>query len=753
MILSSSSGLLATFNDIINSLMYVETFEILAERTTEIIMQLPNIKQVTIHFEANNIQKTKITEKLISLPLNGNGQTYGRIDIEGTKPNFASIELINLLEMIGNISAAIYGQIKRSSEYKILSNIAKETDYAIVITDYLGKIEWVNDGFVTLSEYTLDEVKGLRPSDILQGIDTDFEKVKMLASAIKHQEEIEFEVVNYTKSGKKYHVNLEIKPLFENGQLTHYISIQKNITKIKQVEEELRQNKEIAEAANEAKNRFLAITSHEIRTPLNIILGMSKILLETDITETQHKYLRGIKSSSQNLLLIINDLLDISKIEAGKLQLENIEFNFHQVAEDAMTFQNIKAKEKGIELIIKKDESVDDCLLGDPFRLNQIFLNLLTNALKFTEKGSITLSYSLVSENEIENTIKIEIIDTGIGIDSKKINSIFESFTQEDLSITRKYGGTGLGLTITKQLVDLFEGNISVSSDKTKGTIFTLFFTFKKALNKSKIEPDKATQQDDLKGIKILLAEDNELNQIIALTYLNRWGIITDTVINGIEAVEKTKVNDYDVILMDIQMPDMNGIEATKIIRNQLHKKTPIIALTAHALNNEKEEYMNQGLSDYITKPIDEILLYNSIVKHIKKGVEITSGISKVKEKPLNDKIYNLEELKKISISDVEFIPKILKLFIKQSADIPEKLSSLILTKSIAEIGYTIHQIKPSLHHLSVECTKDIISKIEDNIHQKINDEETVTLTLQLIGILNILMEQLQKELENFNSQ
>jgi len=751
MYLTSSKDLLSFFNDITNSLMYVETFELLKERAIEVISQLPNIKEVSLTFQPNIIQTTKIIDKLISLPLIGKGQIYGKIDVEIDDSTFETNELIEILGTTANIIAAVYCTIKKQNGNNILATIAKETDYAIVITDSEGHIEWINDGFEKLSEYNLEEIKGNKPGQLLQGSASDQEKIKLMSAAIRNKEKIETEIFNYTKSGKKYWVNIEIKPIFENGILVHYVSIQKDLTSIKNVQEELREAKDLAEAANEAKNRFLAITSHEIRTPLNIILGMSKILLETEINETQSKYLRGIKSSSQNLLLIINDLLDISKIEAGKLILENIEFNLRQVAEDALTFQDIKAKEKGIELILENDPKINESLIGDPFRLNQILLNLLTNALKFTEKGYILLRCTLEHETEIENTIKIEVTDTGIGIENIKINSIFESYTQEDISITRKYGGTGLGLTITKHLVDLFDGKISVSSDKSIGTTFTLIFTFKKALKNDFKDTQDVIDPKVLKGVKLLLAEDNELNQIIALTYLNRWGIEAETALNGIEAVDKIKKADYDIILMDIQMPEMDGIEATKIIRNELNKKTPIIALTAHAFNDEKEKYMQEGLNDYVTKPIDENVLYRAIVNQLGSNQNLIPIEKKIGRPISENKIYNLEELKKISISDVLFIPKIIQLFIDQSSDIPKKLGFLIESKDYTEIGLTIHQIKPSLLHLSVDCSKEIIATIEKNIKDKCNEEETLELTKQMINILTILGEQLKEEIKDYN--
>jgi len=745
---SNQNNQLQFFNDIINSLMYVDTYDLLAERASEILLLLPKVKHVSVIFQLNIIQKIKISDKLISLPLDGNGQIYGKVEIEGENANFATNELIDTIKVISNIVAAVYSRIKKANDNNILATFAKETDYAIVITNPEGKIEWINNGYEKLSGYNIDEVKETKPNFFAQNTDLDQENIKIMKLAIKNQKRIETEIYNYSKSGKKYWVHIEIKPIFENGLLTHYIAVQKDITDLKEVEEKLREAKEIAETANEAKNRFLAITSHEIRTPLNIILGMSKILLETELSETQHKYLSGIKSASQNLLLIINDLLDISKIEAGKLQLESIEFNLKEVMDDAITFQKIKAKEKGIDLILDYDDSISESLIGDPFRLNQILLNLLTNALKFTEKGSVSLLCKLIFETEIENQIQIQIIDTGIGIDQKKIDSIFDSFTQEDISITRKYGGTGLGLTITKQLIDLFNGKISVSSDKTKGTTFTILVSFRKSIKNLTVD-SQLDEFKSLKGIKLLLAEDNELNQIIALAYLNRWEIETDTAFNGVEAINMIKGKEYDIILMDIQMPVMDGIKATQIIRNELKMDTPIIALTAHALNEEKEKYMLSGLNDYITKPIDENRLYNAILNQLDiSKIDTIENRSNYDEN--NNTLFNLEELRKISISDNQFIPKILQLFITQTKDVPDKLQQLIENKNQIEIGTTIHQIKPSLNHLSVDSTKDIISKIEQNIHNNTNPEEVYQLAKKMIEILETLFKQLTEELKKY---
>ena len=355
--------------------------------------------------------------------------------------------------------------------------------------------------------------------------------------------------------------------------------------------EKLIKSKLAAEAGSRAKELFLANMSHEIRTPMNVIVGMGNLLGTTTLDEKQNGYLEAIRTSAENLLVIINDILDFSKIQSGKIELESIPFNLKELVHLAVKSQSVKAAEKNLIMDCVFDDKIDPHLIGDPFRLNQIFLNLLNNAMKFTEQGSVTLTCKLVESREKKTSIYFEVKDTGQGIEIEKSEEIFESFQQGDPSITRKFGGTGLGLTITKQLVQLFGGTINLKSEINEGTVFFFTITFDKANKKDIQKKDNVSiDKNLLKGKRVLIVEDNEFNRMVAISLLEQWNIVTDYAENGQVGLQKLKSHPYDLVLMDIQMPVLGGIEATKIIRNELKLSVPIIALTANALKSDKEK-------------------------------------------------------------------------------------------------------------------------------------------------------------------
>ncbi|MBI3519152.1 MAG: response regulator [Bacteroidetes bacterium] len=395
----------------------------------------------------------------------------------------------------------------------------------------------------------------------------------------------------------------------------------RDINKREKLEKELIVTQKKAEEAATIKEQFMANMSHEIRTPLNAIIGFNQRLNKTKLNDEQKEYANAVQSSGENLLAIVNDILDFSKIEAGMVKIEEIKFNLHDLLESVVTMFLGQAKDKKVELHLKIVDHAPLLIMGDPTRLTQILINLIGNALKFTHHGSVDIIVDILHADDKNVTIQFKVKDTGIGISEEKISEIFDRFTQAKSDTSRMFGGTGLGLSIAKKLVELQSGSINVESVKDQGSVFWFTIPYKIAeeaeeeIEKKHIEKPEQTKLK--KNIKVLVVEDNLMNQKLAGFMLKDWGLDFDICSNGKLATEKLKTDTYQIILMDIQMPEMNGYEATEYIRAQLKLDLPIIAMTAHALPGEKEKCLSYGMTDYISKPIQENDLRNLISKYL----------------------------------------------------------------------------------------------------------------------------------------
>ncbi len=701
-----------------------------------------------------------------------------------------------------NLSLEIIERKQIEEKLRKLSQAVEQSPCSTMITDVEGNIEYINPKFTELTGYTSEETLGQNPR-ILQSGETPHEKYKELWRSIKSGSEWQGEFCNRKKNGILYWENISISPVKNDaGDITHFITVNEDVTIRKQMEEMLKRSErnalnkmkdaidaqKRAEIANTTKSEFLANMSHEIRTPMNGIVGMTSLLLDTGLSHEQREYAETVLESTDALLTIINDILDFSKIEAGKLEMENIDFNIRVAVESVIDIFSFKVDKNGLEFFCFISPEVPSLLRGDPGRLRQVLVNLIGNAIKFTNNGEIRISVVTAEETDSHITVRFDVGDTGIGISADRMSLMFKPFSQADTSTTRQYGGTGLGLSISKQIVELMEGQICVESEEGKGSNFWFTAVFEKQPsgqqeppvelgdiqglriliigenNNSKyilktyleawqcrvkevdsaeemmitlqnavteddpfrimildncmpkpevenlaqkilaepqlqdvklvtlisvgmrgdaehfqklgvaaylIKPVKqallldcirivtgksasdrkrsfkqivtqhSISEDHKRHIRILLAEDNTINQKIALRLLEKkLGYHVDLVTNGREAVESLEEFDYDMVLMDCQMPEMDGYEATGTIRDRnsavRNHNIPIIAMTANAMKGDRGKCLEAGMDDYVTKPVDFEKLSEAIDRHLIIGSKKQLLPASVQEKTVS---------------------------------------------------------------------------------------------------------------------
>lgn len=494
---------------------------------------------------------------------------------------------------------------QREEKYR---NIIANMKLGLLEVDLQDRIQFTNQSFCEMSGYDEEELLGKTASQVFsEGENLELVEQKNAARAKGVADAYELGIKN--KTGELRWWLVSGAPRYnDDGELVGSIGIHLDITEQKELENELMRAREEALQSSRTKELFLANMSHEIRTPMNAIIGLSRQLQRTDLSEKQHFFLDTINKAADHLLVIINDILDISKIEAGKMNLEKIGFRIRDVIDRSVNVMQHRAEEKGLTLSVRTDESLPSVLLGDPYRLNQILLNLVSNAIKFTESGYVRVSCEQVGEGVRKTSVRLRVSDSGIGMNEEFKASIFNKFLQEDSSISRKYGGSGLGLSIIRELVDLMHGEIEVESEKNKGTTISVTIPFEKGADqdvKEEVLQDTETSSV-IRNKKILLVEDNEMNRLVVSTVLDNYGAILTEVVNGAEAVESLRNFKYDIVLMDMQMPVMNGLEATTEIRDHINRKIPIIALTANAIKGESEKCLAAGMNDFLSKPFTE---------------------------------------------------------------------------------------------------------------------------------------------------
>ncbi len=542
----------------------------------------------------------------------------------------------------GNFTGAI-GIMRDISHQKIAERKIKESEnkIRIILDNSAAAITLTdeNERIISWNSYT-EHLLGYKKKDLylkpVNSLYPALEWTKIHAENIRHtgsKHHLETKIIK--KNGQIIDIDLSINVLKDaNGNMVGSVGIMQDITEQKKFQQMLLQAKLAAEKANSAKSLFLANMSHEVRTPMSTIMGMIDSTLDTPLSDQQKENLNVAKDAADNLLSLLNDILDLSRVEAGKINLESIEFNLYNITKSVCKGLSVLARNKELELSWHIDEKVPELLEGDPVRLRQVFVNLINNAIKFTHKGKVTMNIQVSSMSTDECQLLFSVADTGIGIPKDKQGDIFNVFTQADDSTTRRYGGTGLGLAISKRLVQMMKGRIWVESEERQGSTFyfTANFKYKKKASVLVDIPKKEetaspesppSSLKDLKSLRILLAEDNLVNQKIAVKILEKQGWRVHTALNGQEVLDCLNKESFDLVLMDAHMPILDGLETTRLIRED-EKKTgkyiPIVALTARALEEDRQKCSAAGMDDYVSKPIDRLKLFEVIENIFKKG-------------------------------------------------------------------------------------------------------------------------------------
>lgn len=784
---------------------------------------------------------------------------------------------------------------KINEENKRLSLVAKGTDNIIIITDKDKRIEWVNEPFVTLTGYTLEEVIGKKPGGVLQYHETDRNTVLQIREALNNQTSFKGEIKNRSKSGKKYWLEISISPVFnDNHELINYIAIESDVTEKKrkdlnianlmasqnaifngvgyaviftdangtikrinkagldlieytadevinkmtpavfhepaeilkraedltlelgkkvmpgfdvfviktrgdnnadanewtyvsksgkripvwlsvtciknsenkvlgylgvaedytvkkQAELDLINAKNLAEQAVYAKDSFLANMSHEIRTPLNAIIGFTELITQSNLDPTQQEFVNNIQIAGDNLLLIINDILDLSKIESGQLVIESYPFNIKSTLKHIYDLLKVKAAKNNLDFSLLIDADMPEFVVGDRGRINQIMMNLAGNAVKFTEEGEVTISVKKIAETHDKVTIKFSVKDTGIGIAEDKLLTVFDRFTQAEISTTRKFGGTGLGLNIVKQLVELQNGQIQVKSKLGRGSEFYFSLTFQK-VESSVIDTiiESSTKQKPFGKLSILLCEDNELNQRLARNVIHKFGFDLDIAVNGEEGIKLLLKNKYDLILMDLQMPVKDGYQTTIYIREELKMDIPIIAMTAHSLIGEQQKCFDIGMNAYVAKPFKQQDLLNKIHSVVeisnKKQIEVSIDNQELPIETSNKKSIDFSYLESAGGADNnDFKNEMVEIFINKVPTDLSLLEKAIEEKTYPDIKRIAHDMKSSLSMFRLANEVEYLEQIEkgakfENVnHELIN--EFVSFKKEVDSIIDLLKE------------
>ncbi len=511
----------------------------------------------------------------------------------------------------------------------------------------------------------------------------------------------------------------------------------------------------IAENAVRAKQQFLSNMSHEIRTPMNAIIGFTKVVLKTELSAKQKEYLTAIKMSGDALIVLINDILDLAKVDAGKMIFEQTPFRMALSVSAMLHLFDTKIQEKNLKLVKEYDPAIPLVLVGDPVRLHQIILNLVSNAVKFTNTGTITVSVHLLHEDDESVNIEFTVSDTDIGIADNKMSNIFENFQQASSDTSRLYGGTGLGLAIVKQLVEAQGGSIRVESRINEGSSFIFNLNFQKTQAQAEPELEIAEIDTEIRNIIVLVVEDIPLNQLLMKTLLDDFGFDCDIAANGRLAIERLLLKSYDIILMDLQMPEMNGFETTEHIRTVMKSCIPIIALTADVTTVDLAKCKAVGMNDYIAKPVDERLLYSKIMGFVKKPALTRGTCPEIIESPIRNgqKYTDLESLIRRTKSNPKLMMEMISLYLEQTPPLITAMNQGFQDKDWQALHAAVHKMIPSFSIMGISIDfENMAKKVQDYAGAQKQAEGIHDLVLELENVCTHACQELKVELNRIKN-
>jgi PAS domain S-box-containing protein len=619
--------------------------------------------------------------------------------------------------------------VERTTELRISEEkyrgILENMELGLLEMDNEHNIITAYDWFCDMTGYCKEELIGQNAIDFLWADGNDLKVLQAEMQKRQRGQAGVYELQIKHKKGHKLWVLVSSSPLIDvNGNVIGLVGIHYDITNRKQLELDLTLAKKVAEASQEAEKQFLAKMSHEIRTPLNAILGMAYLLLDTETTEEQNEYLSTLNHSAHILKHLISDILDFSKIQAGEVNIKISEFDLHHLIKNLQKLAQLRLQNKSVSINSYVDERIVNKLLGDELLLNQILLNLVTNAIKFTEKGNIDIVVNLLDSNEKYMYLDFQIVDTGIGIPPDMLNTIFDDFKQVDNSMQPHAGGTGLGLSITKQLVELHGGDLSVKSIPNVRTVFSVKLKYEKAAKVSSESKKKfmVTKSRKFVSSRLLVAEDNLMNQRYIAALLKKWHIQFEFANDGEEAYQKALQTHYDLIFMDISMPKRNGFEVTALIRDGINpnQHTPIVALSAFAFVQTKEEAIRRGMNDFLGKPFDPDNLLRIFDLYLDTGIKMNREEEAIVSTVFDDTSiflppFDTNHLTMLYGNDLDYAKEMLTVFYEYTIPEMKRLKSFVEEKEMKKAGKMAHKLKANFEMVGLLQMKEGMQLLEDH--------------------------------------